>query len=109
MTAVVNWRRGHKYDVRITRGTIYGNPFVLGRDGDRAAVLRYYRHKLATELDRAHTHVINIHTNLDVLRGKVLGCVCLPAACHGTTLAMLADMSRDERREWARRELAGVS
>ena len=28
-TRVVNWRSGARYDVRITRGTPYGNPFVM--------------------------------------------------------------------------------
>jgi hypothetical protein len=99
---VVNWRRGHRYDVRITRGTPYGNPYVIGRDGNRKQVLAAHRRHLALQLAPGGS---GLHILLDALRGQVLGCVCWPNDCHGDLLAELAEMDRGAREQWARRYL----
>jgi hypothetical protein len=41
-TTVVNLKR-EAYDVYIGRGSKWGNPFVIGPDGDRMEVLAKYR------------------------------------------------------------------
>lgn len=77
-TRVVNKRR-EPFDVYIGRPGPWGNPFVLGRDGDRDTVLAKYRAWLAEHpelIDRAKHE----------LRGKALGCFCKPLACHGDVL-----------------------
>jgi hypothetical protein len=38
---VVN-KRIDAFDVYIGRGSVWGNPFVIGKDGDRAEVIRKY-------------------------------------------------------------------
>jgi len=43
MTTVVNLRRGHQYHIFIGRGSPWGNPFHIGRDGTRAEVIEKYR------------------------------------------------------------------
>lgn len=82
-TQVVNKKRGEAYDVYIGRGSPFGNPFVIGRDGDRLDVIRKYRSyfhaKLRTEPEFVH--------QVEALRGKRLGCFCKPAACHGDVIA----------------------
>jgi hypothetical protein len=42
MTRVVHCRR-EKYDVYIGRPSKWGNPFVVGRDGNRLEVIKKYR------------------------------------------------------------------
>lgn len=83
-TQVVNIRhyRG-KEVVYIGRGSKWGNPFVIGRDGDRAEVIRLYREYLLSRPD--------LLAEVRSLKGKTLGCYCKPQACHGDLLALLAD------------------
>jgi hypothetical protein len=71
------------YDVYIGRPSQWGNPFVMGQDGDRAAVVAKYREWVLTQpllMDQIST-----------LRGKTLACWCAPHACHGDVLAELAN------------------
>lgn len=72
----------HEYDVYIGRPSPFGNPFVLGKDGTRPEVLVKYRHWLAERLqdDLFRAKVL-------ALRGKRLGCYCVPSLCHGHVLA----------------------
>jgi len=69
------------------RITPLGNPFVLGRDGDRAIVIA--RHPD----DHLPSRPAPL-ARLGQLRGKALGCRCAPAPCHADVLI----------RELARRE-----
>jgi len=98
---VVHCKRA-RYDVYIGRGGPWGNPFVIGRDGDRAQVIDKHRawltHRLATEPA--------LVAQLLALHGKVLACWCAPLPCHGDTLVELAaqlalaqEMSADEAHE----------
>jgi len=75
--------RREPYDVLIDRATPLGNPFVIGRDGDRAQVIAAYERYVVTRPD--------LMAMLPGLRGKVLGCWCAPQSCHGDVLARLAD------------------
>jgi len=85
-TVVVNLRSG-PYDVYIGRGAgergPWGNPYQIGRDGDRTQVIALYRQWIMQQ-----PHLLAL---LPTLRGKRLGCFCKPAACHGDVLAALAD------------------
>jgi hypothetical protein len=81
-TRVVNLRKS-RYDVYIGRGSIWGNPFVIGKDGDRATVIAKYCDYLM--------HRPDLLARLGELKGKVLGCFCHPLQCHGHVLAELAD------------------
>lgn len=65
--------------VYIGRPSPYGNPFTIGRDGDRAAVIAKYRHWLAERpalIAQAKRELV----------GKALVCWCAPEACHGDVL-----------------------
>lgn len=80
--------------VYIGRGSKWGNPFVIGRDGDRATVIAKYARYLRTRPDLLRA--------LDELRGKDLVCFCAPLECHGDLLLRLANATREERIAWWR-------
>lgn len=71
-----------KYDIYIGRPSIWGNPFVIGRDGDRGEVVAKYAEWIKTQPA--------LLAELPKLKGKILGCFCAPLACHGDILADLA-------------------
>lgn len=84
LTSVVNKDKGESFDVYIGRGTIWGNPYPIGREGDREEVLRKYQY----DFDRRLLRFFENHDkNVEAIRGKVLGCHCKPSACHGDILA----------------------
>lgn len=82
-TTVVHCKR-EVCDIYIGRPSKWGNPFVIGRDGDRVAVIAKYR---AWLLNQPH-----LLADLQELRGLRLGCWCSPAPCHGNVLAELANI-----------------
>ena len=83
-TRVVNKRR-ELCDVYIGRPSIWGNPFVIGRDGTREEVIEKYRTYIISGAGR---HLL---ASLPELVGKRLGCYCAPEACHGDVLVSLAE------------------
>jgi hypothetical protein len=99
--SVVHCKR-ERYDVYIGRGRCprtgepgrWGNPFRIGRDGTREEVIEKYKRWLRDELEAGRIHLCD----LAALHGRMLGCWCAPAPCHGEVLAAAA--------EWAQRELA---
>lgn len=81
-TKVVNIKR--PFDVYIGRPGPWGNPFFIGRDGTREAVVKKYESWFRARPDlmaRAKSE----------LKGKTLGCYCKPLPCHGDVLAKYAD------------------
>ena len=89
-TTVVNRHRltlRRKSDIYIGRGSPWGNPYPIGKDGTRAEVIKKYRAWITSD-DRV---AVALRRNLRVLRGHRLICYCAPAACHGDVLAELAD------------------
>lgn len=74
---VVNLRK-EQYEVYIGRGGKWGNPFVIGKDGDREVVIKKYKEYLLSNKE--------LLESLKELEGKVLGCYCKPYGCHGDVL-----------------------
>lgn len=70
--------------VPIYRSTQWGNPFIIGRDGDRAECIQKYR-----EMLRANPAMVALAR--EVLRGRELACWCAPLPCHGDVLAAVAE------------------
>ena len=68
-----------EFDVYIGRPSKWGNPYSIGKDGDRELVLVKYRAYL-------ENHPELIKQAREELNGKVLGCWCKPNACHGDIL-----------------------
>lgn len=71
-------------DVYIGRPSVWGNPFIIGRDGTRTEVIRKYEEWL-----RAQPYLVA--RVKQELAGKVLGCWCAPAACHGDVLVRISE------------------
>lgn len=68
--------------VAIGRGTVWGNPFLIGADGDRDTVVSKFYHYAKWRLEREPNW-------LEPLRGKDLACYCSPNSCHGNAIVML--------------------
>jgi hypothetical protein len=81
-TTVVNKHR-EAYDVYIGRGSIWGNPYRIGVDGDREEVIRKFKVYLLSNTE--------LMKRLPELRGHRLGCFCKPQACHGDVLVELIE------------------
>lgn len=79
---VVHCKR-EQYDVYIGRPSKWGNPFEIGRDGSRKDVIEKYRAYLLNNP--------SLLSDLHELKGKVLGCWCAPASCHGDVLVEMAN------------------
>jgi hypothetical protein len=78
-TTVVNCRDA-EYDVYIGRGSIWGNPYVIGKLS-RSEVIERYREWILGKPE--------LLSRLEELRGKRLGCWCVPKPCHGSVLVEL--------------------
>ena len=72
--------------VRIDRRTVWGNPFVLGRDGTRAEVIARYRADLWRRIRAGEIAL----AALAALDGRDLACHCAPKPCHGDVLTRAA-------------------
>jgi hypothetical protein len=83
---LICWAEREGLAVRIDRSTRYGNPFVMGEDGDRDEVCdAYEQHYLP------HKPSIAERIEAGELNGKVLVCHCYPQRCHGDCLAEQAN------------------
>lgn len=89
-TRVVHCRR-EPYDVYIGRPSIWGNPW----SSKPSVIARYH---VATRLEAIEAFEKWLRSNPQImskakheLRGKVLGCFCVPRPCHGDVLARVAD------------------
>jgi RNA polymerase sigma factor (sigma-70 family) len=79
-TTVVN-AHNSEYEVLIARPSKWGNPFQIGRDGDRERVIQMYETHIRRRPD--------LLAALPKLAGKRLGCYCKPESCHGDVLVKL--------------------
>jgi len=83
--AIVVNVRDEPCDVSIMRPGPYGNPFIIGKDGDRKTVVDKYRNKLRNDIP------LMMKARRE-LKGKRLGCCCEPDLCHGQPLAEVVNM-----------------
>ncbi|WP_235200400.1 MULTISPECIES: DUF4326 domain-containing protein [Pseudomonas] len=84
ITKVSNKDAGDHYDVYIGRGTLWGNPYQMGKEGTRDEVIA----KFAYDFEKRFLKLPEkFDENIEKLRGKTLGCHCKPAACHGDVIA----------------------
>lgn len=82
MTKVINIK-DENCDVYIGRGSKWGNPFIIGRDGNRKEVIKKYRIWIQTQPE--------LLNSLNELKGKRLGCFCKPKGCHGDVLVEIIE------------------
>ena len=83
MTRVVHCKK-ESYDIYIGRPSKWGNPFKIGRDGNREEVIEKYRNYILMDNE--------LMESLNELKDKVLGCWCSPELCHGDVLIELMKM-----------------
>jgi hypothetical protein len=75
--------------VYIGRGSKWGNPFIIPKDGDRDEVILKYAEKLIEDT--------SLLGSIGELTGKYLVCYCAPEACHGDILIELANPIIEEQ------------
>ena len=80
-TRVVNMHK-ESCDVIVDRTSIFGNPFSAGRDSTRLQVIDRYRGWFVNQLTDPE-----FYAAAENLKGKVLGCHCVPKPCHGHIIA----------------------
>lgn len=70
--------------VYIGRGSVWGNPLVIGIDGTREEVIEKHRNAILA--------VPSLQARIKAeLKGKDLVCYCHPRACHGDILLQIAN------------------
>lgn len=69
--------------VYIGRPGKWGNPFIVGRDGNRDQVVALHRKWIHSQTQ--------LLADLPELRGRDLVCYCAPLTCHGDVLLELAN------------------
>ncbi len=85
MINIVNRKTYRGESVYVGRPSALGNPFVIGRDGDRQTVVEKYRRWLWRQLQRGSGEVFEaIHRLAQQAKTDdlVLACWCLPEKCH---------------------------
>lgn len=85
-TRIVNIKND-RCEVYIGRGGPFGNPYVIGKHGDRAEVIRKFRIHFYDRLKKDP----GWKAQVEKLKGKTLGCFCFPLLCHGNILAEFLD------------------
>ena len=86
--ALIAWAKENDLFVRIDRKTEWGNPFEMPDDGSREEVIGKYSKFYLPHKD-------GLLGRIPSLRGKVLGCWCHPAECHGDIIAEIVDREAD--------------
>lgn len=87
--------RWEKHIALVDRGTRWGNPFIVGEDGDRKKVVALYRRYAIWRLEEQPDW-------LDSLLDKTaLACWCAPNVCHAE---VLADLIEERKRFLAEQE-----
>lgn len=72
--------------VYVGRGSIWGNPFVIGQHGNRDEVCDKHRLHLWQQIKQGDITL----AELAALHGKDLVCFCAPMRCHGNTIQKAA-------------------
>ena len=80
-TSLINIHKTRTSHVYIGRGSMFGNQYVIGKDGTREEVIEKYREWFYKRIrkERFLKEVLK-------LRGKTLGCFCFPLQCHGDVI-----------------------
>lgn len=86
-TIVVHRSKTEEEYVYIGRGSLFGNPFIIGIDGNRNEVIEKYKDYF---YDRIKSDSAFKESVLK-LKNKRLGCYCKPKACHGDIIKEYLD------------------
>ncbi len=83
MPKVLNKYKDKEPGIYIGRPSVWGNPFVIGKDGSREEVVAKYEQYLLNNPE--------LMLQLPNLKGKNLVCFCSPQKCHGDILLKYAN------------------
>lgn len=89
MIHIANKKTHRDEGVCVGRPTVLGNPFVIGKDGNRAEVISKYRRWLWKEMQNKQGQVYAALQNLlrSARNGDLtLVCWCHPEPCHADVL-----------------------
>ena len=93
-TTGVNFRK-EKYDVYIGWGSKWGNPFIIGKDGNRKQVIEKHEEWLLGIISAPNNESVpSLKEAMKELLGKKLGCYCKPLDCHGDVLVEMIEKVR---------------
>ena len=81
VTRVVN-KYKEPFDVYIGRPSIFGNPYKIGKNANRAEVLVAYSVYFEVRIEKDE----DFRKEVEKLKGKRLGCYCKPLPCHGDVI-----------------------
>ena len=79
----MKWAKDNNRYQQIDRWSDWGNPFLIGGDGNRDTVCESFKVYFNLKLE--------LNQKVKQLKGKALGCHCYPLRCHGDHLKQLAD------------------
>lgn len=65
----------------------FGNPFAIGKDGDRQTVLGLYRIYFNEKIKNDP----EFKSRIEALKNKILVCYCKPEECHGDVIKEYLD------------------
>jgi len=97
---LLNRARGYQRTdniIIIDRSSPWGNPYVMGEDGDRNEVCDKHIVWLNEWIKNKKEIIVNgfsnkwVVENINKLRGKDIACWCDPLRCHGIPLIELAN------------------
>lgn len=91
MSKIVNINSNEPYDVYIGRGTKWGNPFT--HRGGTSAIVKVSSREEAIECYKNYIEAtpVLLQAAKKELKGKTLGCHCVPLPCHGEVLLKIAN------------------
>ena len=102
MRRIVNKRNYNGPGIYIGRPSPLGNPFVIGRDGDREEVIRKYRDFLDVALhddDRIKAEFERLE-ELNKKGDVILICWCAPSKCHGDIIKEIIERNGARKNEF---------
>jgi hypothetical protein len=100
MIYVVNKRDFQGDGVYIGRPGVLGNPYVIGKDGDRDEVIEKYREWLWNryqEKRRVYEELLRL-SEIAKKRDLLLVCWCKPKACHGDVIKRCIEWMMKKRK-----------
>lgn len=86
--------------VNVARPSLWGNPFVVGKDGTRAECVQLFKYMISgnvalstkASVDSQKAFLNHAHAHWKDLRGKNIACWCPGhAECHADVLLVLAN------------------
>lgn len=91
---VVNKKMYRGNGIYIGRGSIFGNKFVIGKDGSREDVIEKYLEWLREEYrngGKVKSELLELVERYKMGEELVLVCWCKPLGCHGDILKMVIE------------------